>query len=96
MQTHTHTSLKCHWKSTCQAELLTHSELLAEDGPLTEGRAVPSAIAELVLTLIDTHLSTLTDNNDGVRAALTDGALSGGQSGDFVADNIGTQSHHWG
>lgn len=75
---------------------LTYSQLLAEDCPLSQRRTVPASISELVLTLIDAHLSTFAHNNDGVRATLADSPLARCQPGNLVADDVGTQSHHWG
>lgn len=73
--------------------LLTYSQLLPKDRPLAEGRAVPASVAKLILALVDAQLSALPDDDDGIRAALTDGTLSGGQTGDLVADDVRTQSH---
>lgn len=75
---------------------LTYSQLLAEDRPLSQRRAVPAAVPELVLTLIDAHLSAFAHNNDGVRATLTDSPLARRQPGNLVADDVGAQSHHRG
>lgn len=74
--------------------LLTYSQLLPKDRPLAEGRAVPASVAKLILALVDAQLSALPDDDDGIRAALTDGTLSGGQTGDLVADDVRTQSHN--
>lgn len=72
---------------------LTYSELLPEDSLLTEGRAVPAAEAELVLALVDAHLRPLPDHDDGIGPALADGTLPRGQTGDLVADDVGSQGH---
>lgn len=69
---------------------------MSEDGPLSQGRAVPAAVAELVLTLVDAQLSPFADDDDGVGAALTEGSLAWGQSRYLIADDVGTQSHHGG
>lgn len=73
---------------------LTYSQLLAEDRPLSQRRAVPASIPELVLTLIDAHLGAFAHNDDGVRATLADSPLARCQPRDLVADDVGTQSHH--
>lgn len=75
---------------------LTYSKLLPKDGPLPQSRAVPAAIAELVLTLVDAQLRALPNDDDGVRAALADGPLARRQPRDLIADDIGTQGHHRG
>lgn len=72
----------------------THSELLPEHGPLAQGRAVPAAVSELKLTLIDPHLNSLSDHYDRVRSALTDSPLTGGQAGNFVTDDARPQCNH--
>ena len=72
---------------------LTYSELLAEDGLLAEGGAVPAPKAELVLALVDAHLRPLPDHDDGIGPALTDGALPRGQARNLVADDVGSQGH---
>lgn len=77
-------------------ERLTCSQLLSKDGPLAQGWAVPAAVAELVLTLVDAQLGTFADDDDGIGAALAEGSLPRGQSGDFVADDVSTQSYHRG
>lgn len=73
--------------------LLTYSQLLPKDGPLAKGRAVPPSVAKLILALVDAQLSALPNDDDGIWAALADGALSGGQAGDLVADDVSAQSH---
>lgn len=75
---------------------LTYSQLLTEDCPFSQRRAVPASISELVLTLIDAHLGAFADNDDGVWAALADGSLARSQPRNLVADDVGTQSHHRG
>lgn len=72
----------------------THSELLPERGPLSQGRAVPASVPELELTLIDAHLNPFSDHDDGVGPALTDSSLTGGQSGDFITDDARPQRDH--
>lgn len=72
----------------------THSELLPEHGPLPQGRAVPAAVSELKLALIDPHLDPLPDHYDGVGSALTDSPLTGGQARDLVADDARSQRDH--
>ena len=75
---------------------LTDSELLAEHGPLPQGGAVPAAVTELVLALVDAQLGALSDGDDGVWAAVADRSLPRGQAGDLVTDDVGAQGHHWG
>lgn len=75
---------------------LTYSELLSKDGPLAQGGAVPAAIAELVLALVDAQLGAFADDNDGIRASLAKSPLTWGQSWDFIADDVSTQSYHRG
>lgn len=69
---------------------------MSKHSPLTQGRAVPAAVAELVLTLVDSQLGTFANDYDGVRATLTEGSLTGGQSWDLVADYVSAQSYHRG
>lgn len=66
--------------------LTTHFQLFAEDGPLPERRAVPAAVFELKLTLVDAHLDSLSDDDNGIGATLADYPLSWSQTGDLVAD----------
>lgn len=73
--------------------LLTYSQLLPKDGPLAKGRAVPPSVAKLILALVDAQLSALSNDDDGIWAALADGTLSGGQAGNLVADDVRAQSH---
>lgn len=73
---------------------LTYSELLSKDGPLAQGGAVPTTIAELVLTFVNAKLCAFTDDNDGVWASLAKSPLTRGQSWDFIADDVGAQSYH--
>ena len=61
---------------------------MSKDSPLAQGRAVPPAVAELVLALIDAQLGALADDDDGVGATLAEGSLTGGQSRDLVADDV--------
>lgn len=75
---------------------LTYSQLLTEDCPFSQRGTVPASISKLVLTLIDAHLGAFTYNDDGVWATLADGPLARCQPGNLVADDVGTQSHHWG
>lgn len=75
---------------------LTYSQLLSEDRPLPQGRAVPAPVAELVLALVDAQLGALADDDDGVRATLAEGPLTGCQSWYVVADDVGAQGHHGG
>lgn len=75
---------------------LTYSQLLSEHRPLSQRRAVPPAVPELVLALVDAQLGAFADDDDGVGATLAEGPLTGGQSWDLVADYVGTQSHHRG
>lgn len=72
----------------------THFELLPEHGPLSQGRAVPASVPELELALVNAHLNSLSDHYDRVGSALTDSPLTGGQAGDFVADDAGPQRNH--
>lgn len=67
---------------------------MSEHRPLAQGRAVPAAVPELVLALIDAELGALADDDDGVGATLAEGSLPGGQSRDLVADDVGPQSYH--
>lgn len=69
---------------------------MSKDCPLAQGGAVPAAIAELVLTLADAQLGTFADDDDGIGATLAEGSLMRGQSGNFVADDVSTQSYHSG
>lgn len=69
---------------------------MSKDCPRAQGRAVPAAVAELVLTLVDAQLGTFADDDDGIRATLAQGSLTRGQSGHFVADDVSTQSDHRG
>lgn len=66
--------------------LTAHFQLFAEDGPLPERRAVPAAVFELELALVDAHLDPLSDDDNGIGATLTDYPLSGSQTGDLVTD----------
>lgn len=75
---------------------LTYSQLLSEDRPLPQGRAVPAPVAELVLALVDAQLGALANDDDGVRATLAEGPLTGCQSWYVVADDVGAQGHHGG
>lgn len=75
---------------------LTYSQLLSKDRPLAQGRAVPAAVAELVLTFVDAELGAFADDDDGVGATLTEGPLTGGQSWYLVADDVCAQRHHRG
>lgn len=74
----------------------THFELLAEDGALPQRRAVPAAIAELKLTLVQAHLRAFSYDDDGVGPALADRPLSGSQAWDLVTDDACAQSYHRG
>lgn len=74
----------------------THFELLAEDGALPQCRAVPAAVAELKLTLVQAHLRAFSYDDDGVGPALADRPLSGGQAWDLVTDDACAQSYHRG
>lgn len=78
------------------ANRLTYSQLLSEDCPFTQGWAVPPAVAELVLTLIDAQLCPFTDDNDSIGATLAEGSLTGCQPRYLVADDVCTQSYHRG
>ncbi len=94
---HTYTHAHTLWPFPSVIEpRLTYSQLLTEDCPFTQRRTVPASISELVLTLIDAHLSAFAHNNDGVRAALADCPLARCQPGNLVADDVGTQSYHRG
>lgn len=75
---------------------LTYSQLLSEDRLLSQSRAVPPAVPELVLALVETQLGTFANGDDGVGATLTKGPLTGRQSWYLVADDVGAQSHHRG
>lgn len=72
----------------------THSEFPPEHGPLPQGRAVPAAVSELELTLVDPHLNSFSDHYERIGSALTDSPLTGGQAGDFIADDARTQCNH--
>ena len=74
----------------------THFELLAEDGALPQCRAVPAAVAELKLTLVQAHLRAFSYDDDGVGPALADRPLSGSQAWDLVTDDACAQSYHRG
>lgn len=74
----------------------THFELLPEDGALPQSRAVPAAVAELKLTLVEAHLWAFSYDDDGVRPALADRPLSGSQAWDLVTDDARAQSYHRG
>lgn len=82
--------MKCVNVCDCNENRLTYSQLLSKDGSLAQRRAVPAAVAELVLTLVDAELGAFANDNDGIGATLTEGSLTGGQSGDLVADDIGS------
>ena len=69
---------------------------MSKHSPLPQGRAVPAAVAELVLTLVDAQLGALADDDDGIGATLTEGSLTGGQSRYLVADDVCAQSDHGG
>lgn len=69
---------------------------MSKDGPLAQGRAVPPAVAELILTLIDAQLGALANDDDGVGATLAEGSLPGGQSRDLVADDVRAEGYHRG
>ncbi|KAA8590871.1 hypothetical protein FQN60_001814 [Etheostoma spectabile] len=56
------------------------------DCPLSKRRAVPAPVFELKLTLVDAHLGSLSDDDNGIGATLADNPLSGGQTGDLVTD----------
>lgn len=64
----------------------THFQLFSEDCPLSKRRAVPAPVFELKLTLVDAHLGSLSDDDNGIGATLADNPLSGGQTGDLVTD----------
>lgn len=72
----------------------THSEFPPENGPLPQCRAVPAAVSELELTLVDPHLNSFSDHYERIGSALTDSPLTGGQAGDFIADDARTQCNH--
>lgn len=74
----------------------THFEFLSEDSALSQRGAVPAAIAELKLTLVQAHLGAFSYDYDGVRPALADCPLSGSQAWDLVTDDACTQSYHRG
>lgn len=74
--------------------LHTHFELSPKHCPLPQGRAVPAPVPELELALPDAHLHALPHHDDGVGPALADRPLTGGQTGDFVADDAGSQRDH--
>lgn len=74
----------------------THFELLAEDSALPQCRAVPAAVAELKLTLVQAHLRAFSYDDDGVWPALADRPLSGSQAWDLVTDDACAQSYHRG
>lgn len=63
-----------------------HFQLFSEDCPLSKRRAVPAPVFELKLTLVDAHLGSLSDDDNGIGATLADNPLSGGQTGDLVTD----------
>lgn len=75
-------------------QVRTHFELLPEDGALAQRRAVPAAVAELKLTLVQAHLRAFSYDDDGVGPALADRPLSGSQAWDLVTDDARTQSYH--
>lgn len=77
-------------------EAHTHFELFSEDGALPQCRAVPAAIAELKLTLVQAHLRAFSYDDDGVGPALADRPLSGSQAWDLVTDDARAQSYHRG
>lgn len=79
-----------------EANRLTYSQLLSENRPLAQGWAVPAAVAELILTLVDAQLGAFADDDDGIGASLTEGSLTRGQSRDLVADDVCTESNHRG
>lgn len=79
-------------RRTDGSRLPTHFELLPKHGPLPQGRAVPAAVPELELALVDARLDSLSHHDDGVGSALTDRPLPGGQARDLVADDAGSQS----
>lgn len=74
----------------------THFQLFSEDGPLAERGAVPAAVFELKLALIDAHLRALSDQDDCVRPTLTDDPLPGRQSRDLVANDARSQRQYGG
>lgn len=69
---------------------------MSKDCPLSQGGAVPAAVAELVLTLIDAQLGAFADDDDGVGATLAEGSLTRSQAWDLVADDVRPQGHHGG
>lgn len=74
----------------------THFQLLPEDGPLSQGRAVPAPVAKLELALVDAHLGPFPNDDNSVGPALADRPLPGGETRDLVADDAGSQGHHRG
>lgn len=66
--------------------LAAHFQLFAEDSPLPERRAVPATVFELKLTLVDAHLDSLSDDDNGIGATLADYPLSWSQTWDLVTD----------
>ncbi len=89
-------SPKCCFRHTRGDIQHTHFQLFPEDGPLAERGAVPAAVLELELALVDGHLRALTDHDERVRPALTDDALPGRQAGDLVAYDARSQRQHGG
>lgn len=83
-------------RAAAEPRARTHFELLAEDRPLAQGRAVPAPVAELELALVDAHLGPFPDDNDRVGPALADRPLPGGEPRDLVTDDAGSQGHHRG
>ena len=68
----------------------THFQLFSEDRPLSERRAVPAAVFELELTLVDAHLGSLSNDDNGIGAALADDPLPRSQTRDLVTDDART------
>lgn len=73
-------------KQTLNRQQHTHFQLFSEDCPLPERGAIPAPVFELKLTLVDAHLGSLSDDDNGIGATLADNPLSGGQTGDLVTD----------
>lgn len=73
-------------KTNVNRQQHTHFQLFSEDCPLPKRRTVPSPVPELKLTLVDAHLGSLSNDDNGIGATLADYPLSGGQTRDLVTD----------